>query len=406
MQKNNRSSWMLVASMFIFGTLSPFVRNISVTSGELALYRAVLAAVCIGGYLLISRQAIDFKTIRKELLLLLISGGAMGFNWILLFQAYKYTTVSVATLSYYFAPVIVTAACPILFREKLTGKQILCFVMSTIGLVLITVTGDMAYPGQLDSYEAFAQLLDSYGIPWTIVWGNHDHQSGIEPVLEAAELFKKHPLCQFEDGDPAFGNGNYILGICDGDKPITALFMIDSHNSIEVDMPDGERKWVYDKLWPDQLEWIKSEAIQLKKDGYKDAMMMLHMPLYAYRAAALKVFPDGHGGDSDVYGQQHELIASHPFEDGVLPILQETRLINHVLAGHDHCNNFMVDYEGIKLMFACKTGPGCYWQKAMNGGTVITISGDGIKDVHHDFIDVTHLVEGTGIKDFEYNWDK
>ena len=64
----------------------------------------------------------------------------MGINWILLFEAYKYTTVSVATLSYYFAPVIVMVVCPILFREKLTGKQILCFVMSTVGLVLITGT--------------------------------------------------------------------------------------------------------------------------------------------------------------------------------------------------------------------------------------------------------------------------
>ena len=143
MQKPNRSTWMLMASMFIFGTLSPFVRNISVTSGELALYRAILAALCIGAYLLISHQTIHFKTIKKELLLLLLSGGAMGFNWILLFEAYKYTTVSVATLSYYFAPVLVTAACPILFREKLTRKQVFCFVMSTIGLVLITVTGDM-----------------------------------------------------------------------------------------------------------------------------------------------------------------------------------------------------------------------------------------------------------------------
>ena len=143
MQKNTRSTWMLMASMFIFGTLSPFVRNISVSSGELALYRAILAALVIGGFLLITRQTIPFKTIRKELILLLLSGAAMGFNWILLFEAYKYTTVSVATLSYYFAPVIVTAACPILFREKLTGKQALCFIMSTIGLILITVTGDM-----------------------------------------------------------------------------------------------------------------------------------------------------------------------------------------------------------------------------------------------------------------------
>ena len=148
MQKQNRSTWMLITSMFIFGTLSPFVRNISVSSGELALYRAILAAVCIGGYLLFSKQPIHLKSIRKELILLLLSGGAMGFNWILLFQAYKYTTVSVATLSYYFAPVIVTAACLLLFREKLTAKQIICFVMSTIGLILITVTGNLSGGGK------------------------------------------------------------------------------------------------------------------------------------------------------------------------------------------------------------------------------------------------------------------
>ena len=66
----------------------------------------------------------------------------MGVNWILLFEAYRYTSVSVATLSYYFAPVIVTLVCPILFHEKLTGKKFLCFVMSTLGLVLITGIGD------------------------------------------------------------------------------------------------------------------------------------------------------------------------------------------------------------------------------------------------------------------------
>lgn len=67
----------------------------------------------------------------------------MGVNWILLFEAYKFTTVSLATLSYYFAPVIVTVVCPVLFHEKLTGKQILCFIMSTIGLIMITGIGDI-----------------------------------------------------------------------------------------------------------------------------------------------------------------------------------------------------------------------------------------------------------------------
>ncbi len=130
--------------MAIFGTLAPFVRNVAVSSGELALYRAVMAAVIIGLFLLVTKQKIPFASIKKEVPLLLFSGVAMGFNWILLFEAYKYTTVSAATLSYYFAPVIVTVVCPFIFKEKMTAKQWICFIMSTVGIVMITGIGDMS----------------------------------------------------------------------------------------------------------------------------------------------------------------------------------------------------------------------------------------------------------------------
>ena len=139
-----RARLSIIASMAIFGTIGLFVRAISVTSAELALYRAVIAAVMLTGYFLISRTSLRLGEIKKELPLLLLSGAAMGFNWILLFEAYKYTTVSVATLSYYFAPVIVTLACPLLFKEKMGWVQWLCFAMSTVGLVLITGIGDMS----------------------------------------------------------------------------------------------------------------------------------------------------------------------------------------------------------------------------------------------------------------------
>lgn len=137
MKKQMNAKVMLSAAMAIFGTLGLFTRNITVSSGELALYRAIMAAVLIFGFLVATKQKINFQDIRKEIPLLLFSGMAMGINWILLFQAYKYTTISVATLSYYFAPVIVTVVCPFLFHEKLTKKQWICFVMSTVGLVLI-----------------------------------------------------------------------------------------------------------------------------------------------------------------------------------------------------------------------------------------------------------------------------
>ena len=143
MKRTMNPRLMLITSMTVFGTLGIFVRNIPVSSGELALYRAILAALLIAVFLLVTKQKIPFANIKREVPLLLASGVAMGINWILLFEAYKYTTVSVATLSYYFAPVIVTVVCPILFKERLTGKQIVCFVMSTLGLVLITGIGDI-----------------------------------------------------------------------------------------------------------------------------------------------------------------------------------------------------------------------------------------------------------------------
>ena len=144
MKKETLARIYLISSMTVFGTIGVFVRNIALSSGEIALWRAVLAALLIGVYLLVTRQKLDLSGMGGELILLVLSGVAMGFNWILLFEAYKYTTVSVATLSYYFAPVIVTLLCPILFKEKMRAGQWICFAASTVGLVLITGIGDVS----------------------------------------------------------------------------------------------------------------------------------------------------------------------------------------------------------------------------------------------------------------------
>lgn len=163
-----KSIRMYLLSMAVFGTIAPFVRRIPVSSGELALYRAILGAALIGVYLLIRRENPFSAKLRREILLLLLSGGAMGINWILLFEAYRYTTVSTATLCYYFAPVIVTLLSPILFREALTPRQILCFFMATLGLVLITgvegrgnLTGILFGLGAAAFYAAVV-LLNKY----------------------------------------------------------------------------------------------------------------------------------------------------------------------------------------------------------------------------------------------------
>ncbi len=137
MKKDLLSRVQFLAAMLIFGSIAVFVKNIPLRSAEIALFRSALAVLVIGAVLLFKKTNPVRGANRKTLVFLLLSGAAMGFNWILLFEAYSYTSTSIATLCYYFAPVLVTVLCPFLFRERMTLKQGVCFAASTAGVALI-----------------------------------------------------------------------------------------------------------------------------------------------------------------------------------------------------------------------------------------------------------------------------
>ena len=141
----------MILSMVIYGTLAPFVRRIPLSSAEVAVFRALIALAVVQGVRVLHRRRSGAGRLRlgSDVGLLLLSGAAMGLNWVFLFQAYRFTSVAVATLSYYFAPVIVMVACPLLFRERATKLQALCFVGSTVGLVLVINAGGLEGDGQL-----------------------------------------------------------------------------------------------------------------------------------------------------------------------------------------------------------------------------------------------------------------
>lgn len=137
----------ITISMILYGTISLFVRRIPLGSAQVALLRALIALACLFAYKGVKGQPLSLRGLGGDLPPLALSGAAMGFNWIFLFEAYRHTTVSVATLSYYFAPVIVTVACPVLFHERLSKKQVACFVAATVGLVLVIDPAGLAGGG-------------------------------------------------------------------------------------------------------------------------------------------------------------------------------------------------------------------------------------------------------------------
>ena len=128
----------LILAMTIFGTIGIFVKYIPLPSSMIAFVRGFVGVAFLLLVTLIKRTKISFKDIKRNLLLLCISGAFIGINWILLFEAYRYTTVATATLCYYMAPIFVTIASPFVLKEKLTVKKVLCVFMALIGMVFVS----------------------------------------------------------------------------------------------------------------------------------------------------------------------------------------------------------------------------------------------------------------------------
>ena len=119
----------LITAMLIFGTIGIFVHYIPLPSSVIALLRGVIGTLFLLVFSRLRGTPVRWAAMRGQLAMLLVSGVVIGFNWILLFEAYNYTTVGVATLCYYMEPTIVTLLSPLLVREKLGGNELDVFAL-------------------------------------------------------------------------------------------------------------------------------------------------------------------------------------------------------------------------------------------------------------------------------------
>ena len=139
MKQHSSALLNLCLSMLIFGSIGLFVGQIPLPSSVIAMIRGFIGAPVVLAAMLLTGRIGELKSLKAKLLPLVLSGTVMGLNWLLLFEAYKFTGVSVATVCYYMAPVFLVAASPLLFKEKLGGKKLLCLAAALLGMLLITL---------------------------------------------------------------------------------------------------------------------------------------------------------------------------------------------------------------------------------------------------------------------------
>lgn len=135
-----KGKYRFIVVMLIFGSIGIFVKKINLTSSAIALLRGVIGSLFLVCTSFFTNEKISLKSIKSNINLLALSGTAIGVNWIFLFQSYKYTTISNATLSYYLAPIFVIVLSPLVLKEKLTIKKSVCIMVAMVGLFLIINT--------------------------------------------------------------------------------------------------------------------------------------------------------------------------------------------------------------------------------------------------------------------------
>lgn len=302
------------------------------------------------------------------------------------------------------------------------------YLHSSIDPDLITLTGDLSY-GFANAFKTSVDKMESLGTPWAPVFGNHDDSQVFEHLYRQSRTLMQAENCLFMEGPKSLARiypvdsdayGNYVVNIVeiDGDsfRVVRSLIFMNSGDLEHYSIGFGERYYNYKnyaRLTEKQQKWFldMTRCVQIYDDDMNvPCGVFVHIPPTVYNEAALKAYKVEHPTNSlqklvnqtkDIsfndsydskywnegyegsFGTLRETVGSASYDDHFFDNVLLSGCTDFIVAGHDHDNNFVIDYEGVKLIYSLKTGISCYASSDAQGGTVITVHDDGSVDVRH-----------------------
>lgn len=269
---------------------------------------------------------------------------------------------------------------------------------------LVVVTGDIAYPVPFQAgtfnnktgAKLFAQLMDQLGVYWCLSFGNHDteaysyfNRAQISKLYESED----YKYCLFQSGgDDVDGYGNYAVNVKNTLGEITqSLFMLDSHSYVDGDVLGI--MWKYDCIHENQIDWYENtlKSFEQQNSGIMPkSLAFFHMPLQEYQDAWYE-YRDHDFKDTDnvkyIYGKAGEsdaIIFPSEYNYGFFDKVRELGSTKGIFCGHDHLNNFSVDYKGVRLSYTYTVDYlayiGIMKYGLQRGCTVIDVKPDGSFD--------------------------
>lgn len=273
-------------------------------------------------------------------------------------------------------------------KDKLAHNAVVTLV-NRVKPDLIILTGDNIYPipifagtnNNMRQTKYVGELFDSFGIPWTTVFGNHESEPFATNTRE--ELGKYYVTlknCLFQNEEGIFGTGNHIIKLNNADGSLnTAFVMLDSNMYVGKHFFTG-----FDNIHDDQIEWYKNSIKSMsEKDSIAKSLAFFHMPPKEMRDAweMLKLgnkevtyHLGGVGEINDHVGYSRKKKGNF-FEEMV-----KLGSCKGMFFGHDHLSNISLTYKGIRLTYGMSVDFLAYRQimkkYTQRGGTVIKIKDD------------------------------
>ncbi len=285
---------------------------------------------------------------------------------------------------------------------------------------LVIVTGDLVYPVPFESaslnnlppHKVFASLMETLGVYWTVTFGNHDTEFySFYSREEISEYYSTADFkyCLYQPGDENIdGCGNAVINVKNSDGIITqSLFTIDSNAYVGTGLTDI-LKMDYDNIHENQVEWYKTTVEKnnqynnslienmenknelLEKYGKLNTLLFFHIPIAEYRDAWIEYSQNNYKDTENaklIYGTASELdrvIYNSNIPDDLFETMQELGGKHGTFCGHDHVNNFSIDYKGIRLTYGMSIDYIAYSKihtlGSQRGCTVVTVKPDGTFD--------------------------
>ncbi|HPS19190.1 MAG TPA: metallophosphoesterase [Bacilli bacterium] len=252
---------------------------------------------------------------------------------------------------------------------------------------LVIFNGDVFMNAAMNQVSRFFSWIDSKGIPFAFVYGNHDLQGTysnryIDRVIKGCQnSILINPL-----NDNVFGDSNYVLNIEEAGALKWQLYFFDSNTYYGVD---------YDVIHEDQIAWYEKQQAYLTSDI--PSLTFMHVPTEEFAEAYDEIghmVTSGYINNPLAPGDQSlwymgESISWGYRETNFYEKMQEYGHNKGIIVAHDHVNltDWHCDKDGgsldnmIRLIYGLKTGRGIYHDERIMGASFYTLNDSGNFDI-------------------------